>query len=135
MTDTWSMLYWEAGKHFWVWYAGGVVERDIGPSRLVPKEAFLGAPYFARGGVIGVDEVPAILHKGEVALRRQAWDVLTRSSGQLRIAPGAVIGIDIGVALSLGEALGYDLQALAELLPAGEAGMVKALNGQTGDAQ
>ncbi len=58
----------------------------------------------------------------------QAWDVLTRSTGQLRIAPGAVVGIDFAAALRLGEALGYDVHALAELLPAGEAGLVKALN-------
>jgi hypothetical protein len=51
-----------------------------------------------------------------------------RSSGQLRIAPGAVIGLDLAAALPIGEALGHDLQALAELLPAGEAGLVKALN-------
>ncbi len=58
----------------------------------------------------------------------QAWDVLTRASSQLRIAPGAVVGIDLAAALRLGEALGYDAHALAELLPAGEAGLVKALN-------
>lgn len=54
--------------------------------------------------------------------------MLTRSGGQLRIAPGAVIGIDLVAALRLGEALGHDLHALAEFLPAGEAGLVKALN-------
>jgi hypothetical protein len=54
--------------------------------------------------------------------------VLTRCSGQLRVALGAVIGLDFDAALRLGEALGYDLYALAELLPAGEAGMVKTLN-------
>lgn len=51
-----------------------------------------------------------------------------RCSGQLRVVPGAVIGLDLAAALRLGEALGHDLQALAELLPAGEAGLVKALN-------
>lgn len=56
--------------------------------------------------------------------------MLTRCAGQLRIAPGAVIGIDLAAALRLGEALGYDLPALAELLPSGEAGMVKAVNAQ-----
>ncbi|GAB4387219.1 DUF7697 family protein [Albidovulum sp.] len=54
--------------------------------------------------------------------------MLTRSGGQLRLAPGAVIGIDLVAALRLGEALGYDAAALAELLPAGEAGLVRALN-------
>jgi hypothetical protein len=51
-------------------------------------------------------------------------------SGQLRIVAGAVIGLDIVAALRLGEALGHDLRPLAELLPAGEAGMIKALNEQ-----
>ncbi|WP_337875599.1 hypothetical protein [Elioraea sp.] len=54
--------------------------------------------------------------------------MLIRCTGQLRLAPGAVIGIDLAAALRLGEALGYDAHALAELLPAGEAGLVKALN-------
>lgn len=63
----------------------------------------------------------------------QAWDVLTRASSQLRIAPGAVIGIDLVAALRLGEILGHDLQALAELLPAGEAGLVKAMNNRLTD--
>jgi hypothetical protein len=47
--------------------------------------------------------------------------------------PGAVIGIDLVAALRLGEALGHDLQALAELLPAGEAGLVKAMNNRLTD--
>lgn len=54
--------------------------------------------------------------------------MLIRCTGQLRLAPGAVVGIDLAAALRLGEALGYDAHALAELLPAGEAGLVKALN-------
>ncbi|QLH40892.1 MAG: hypothetical protein HWD60_03100 [Defluviicoccus sp.] len=60
----------------------------------------------------------------------QAWDVLTRCSGQLRLAPNGtcVLGLDLSAALNLGTALGYDRQALAELLPAGEAGLVTALN-------
>ena len=61
----------------------------------------------------------------------QAWDVLLRCSGQLRIVAGAVIGLDLGAALCLGEALGHDRRALAELLPAGEAGLLAALNQQT----
>jgi len=43
-----------------------------------------------------------------------------------------VIGIDLVAALRLGDALGHDLYALAELLPAGEAGLVKALNERMG---
>ncbi|MGZ8351470.1 MAG: DUF7697 family protein [Allosphingosinicella sp.] len=42
--------------------------------------------------------------------------------------PGAVIGLDLGAALNMGVPSGYDAMALAELLPAGEAGMVSAIN-------
>ncbi len=56
--------------------------------------------------------------------------MLTRCSGQLRQAPGGtgVLGLDLTAALNIGTALGYDRHALAELLPAGEAGLVTALN-------
>jgi hypothetical protein len=39
-----------------------------------------------------------------------------------------VIGIDMGAALAVGAALGHDTYALAELLPAAEAGLVAAFN-------
>ena len=51
--------------------------------------------------------------------------MLLRCSGQLRLGPGAVIGLD------LGEALGIEPGPLAELLPSGEAGLLAALNQQT----
>ena len=54
--------------------------------------------------------------------------MLLRCSGQIRAVPGAALGIDLGAAVVLGLALGYDAAALAELLPAGEAGMVSAIN-------
>jgi hypothetical protein len=56
--------------------------------------------------------------------------VLTRCAGQLRIGAGAVVGLDLEAALALGTAFGHDARALAELLPAGEAGLLKALNEQ-----
>jgi hypothetical protein len=58
----------------------------------------------------------------------QAWDVLLRCSGQIRVIPGAAVGLDFAAALAVGAALGYDAAALAELLPAGEAGMIAAIN-------
>jgi hypothetical protein len=60
----------------------------------------------------------------------QTWDVILRCTGQLRLVPNAaiVIGIDLAAALSIGAALGHDVYALAELLPAAEAGLVTALN-------
>ncbi|MFZ1413885.1 MAG: hypothetical protein WAS73_04805 [Defluviicoccus sp.] len=73
---------------------------------------------------------PYIEHEPLTDVGWQAWDVILRCSGQLRLAPqvGIVIGIDLAAALSLGAALGYDTGALAELLPAAEAGLVTALN-------
>ena len=60
----------------------------------------------------------------------QAWDVLTRCGGQLRLAPNgaAVIGLDLAAAIALATALGYDARGVAELLPMAEAGMVAAIN-------
>jgi len=63
----------------------------------------------------------------------QAWDVALKSASQLRAVPGAAIGLDLGVGLRLGEALGYDEAALAELLPAAEAGLIEALNRRLAD--
>jgi len=53
-----------------------------------------------------------------------------RLGGQLRIAPGAVIGWDMGAALALGQALGVPPLAMGELLPCIEAVMVIKLNEQ-----
>jgi hypothetical protein len=58
----------------------------------------------------------------------EAWDVLLACQSQLRLAPsGHVIGIDINAALRIGAARGYDLAAVAELLPVAEAGLIEAL--------
>lgn len=48
----------------------------------------------------------------------------------MRVIPGAVIGWDMGAALALGVALGISLPAIAELLPALEAVMVRRVNEQ-----
>ena len=57
--------------------------------------------------------------------------MVTRLGGQLRIAPsGGVIGWDMGAALALASALGICRMAVAELLPAIEAVMVRKLNEQ-----
>ena len=58
----------------------------------------------------------------------QAWDVLLRCAGQLRLAPsGYPLGMDLTAAFAVGEALGYDAQGLAEFLPVLEAGLVTGL--------
>ncbi len=64
----------------------------------------------------------------------EAWDVALRCAGQLRMAQWTVIGLDIGAAIKIGEALGYDAPALAELLLSCEAGMVAAMNEKIGKA-
>ena len=62
-----------------------------------------------------------------------AWDTLLRCSGQLRItASGVVVGLDLNAAMTVGLALGHCPYALAELLPAGEASLVRALNERVG---
>jgi hypothetical protein len=63
----------------------------------------------------------------------QAWDVALKSASQLRAVPGAAIGLDLGAGLRLGESLGYDLAALAELLPAAETGLIEGLNRRLSD--
>jgi hypothetical protein len=60
----------------------------------------------------------------------QVWDLAQRLGGQMRVLPGAVIGWDIGAALALGAALGISPLAIAELLPALEAVMVRRVNEQ-----
>ena len=56
--------------------------------------------------------------------------MITRCSGQLRLGPNAsvVIGLDLATAIALATALGYDVRAMTELLPAAEAGLTRALN-------
>ncbi|MBI5121342.1 MAG: hypothetical protein HZA67_10075 [Rhodospirillales bacterium] len=51
-----------------------------------------------------------------------------RVAGQLRFAPGGgILGIDMGVALKMAEALGFDVAAIADLLPEAEAGLLEGL--------
>ena len=64
----------------------------------------------------------------------QVWDLVGRLGGQLRVAPGAVLGWDMGAALALASALGIDTLIAAELLPAIEAVMVRKLNQQMADS-
>lgn len=51
----------------------------------------------------------------------------------MRVAGKAVIGWDMGVALSLARALGLNLMVAAELLPELEAVMVRRINEKIGD--
>lgn len=48
----------------------------------------------------------------------------------MRAIPGAVLGLDMGAALAIAQALGVDALVAAELLPAIEAVMVRKVNEQ-----
>jgi len=58
----------------------------------------------------------------------QVWDLAQRLTGQLRVVPGAVLGLDMTAALAIADALGVDTLVAAELLPEIEAMMVRGLN-------
>ena len=53
-----------------------------------------------------------------------------RLTGQLRVLPGAVLGLDMTAALAVAEALGLNTLACAELLPEIEGMMVRGRNEQ-----
>ena len=75
------------------------------------------------------ERCPYEKHRPETEEGNQAWDLLLKVQGQLRLGGmGGVVGIDLAAALGMAGALGYDERALADLLPAGERGLVKALN-------
>ncbi|MCL4676458.1 MAG: hypothetical protein KJZ59_10665 [Pararhodobacter sp.] len=56
--------------------------------------------------------------------------MVSRLGGQLRVAPGAVLGWDMGAALAMAQALGVNTLIAAELLPEIKAVMVRKLNEQ-----
>ena len=61
----------------------------------------------------------------------QIWDLVTRLGGQMRItAAGTIVGWDMCAALAMASALGINPAPIAEILPALEAVMVRALNEQ-----
>jgi hypothetical protein len=60
------------------------------------------------------------------------WDLAQRLTGQLRVVPGAVLGLDMTAALAMAQALGVDTLVAAELLPEIEAMMVRGLNDRIG---
>jgi hypothetical protein len=58
------------------------------------------------------------------------WDVVTKITGQIRVANGIIVGLDFAAVLALGRDLGTDTFVLAECLPAIEAVIVAKLNEQ-----
>ena len=63
------------------------------------------------------------------------WDLACRLGGQLRVIPGAVIGLDLTAAFALADAMGIERLAVAELLPDIEAAMVETLNKRLGESR
>jgi hypothetical protein len=57
-----------------------------------------------------------------------SWDLLRRCANQLRIAGRSVVGIDLGAALALAQALGLSPLVTAEILTDAEPVVVTALN-------
>ena len=75
-------------------------------------------------------DCPARLNLLQTPEGWQVWDLVGRLGGQLRVIPGAVLGWDMGAALTMARALGIDTLIAAELLPEIEAVMVRKLNEQ-----
>jgi hypothetical protein len=72
---------------------------------------------------------PYVEHRLSDEAEFQTWEVLSATAGSLVIAPsGHVVGLDLGTALTLAAARGYDLAA--PLLPTAAAGLVDGLNRQ-----
>ena len=62
----------------------------------------------------------------------QVWDLVSRLGGQMRVAGKAVIGWDMGAAMTMARALGLNPMVAAELLPELEAVMVRRINEKIG---
>lgn len=82
----------------------------------------------ARGGQTATGELcPYTEHLPQSLEGWQAWDLTLKGSGQIRFCQLVPIGIDLAPLMQLGDALGYEPTALAELLPACETGLIGAL--------
>jgi hypothetical protein len=62
----------------------------------------------------------------------QIWDLVGRLGGQMRVSGKAIIGWDMGAAITMAVALGIDALVAAELLPEIEAIMVRKINDRIG---
>jgi len=108
-------------------HSGGPIN-SIGMRRNVSPLAFAGAPRFARGGMVGVgtNEVPAILHRGEVVIPasmvRQAARMPTGSGGGTTVRVGDIaittnlqgLAPDVKAESSRGREFGLRVQALVQ---------------------
>lgn len=56
------------------------------------------------------------------------WDLFQRLTGQVRVSRGLVIGVEMGTAFQIADALGVNKFVLAELFPRIEAVIVRSMN-------
>jgi hypothetical protein len=73
-------------------------------------------------------QVSHLLNAPHTVEGSEAWDLLCRSGNQLRLCGRSVIGLDLGAAIALGEALGLSPLATAEILTDAEPVVVAVLN-------
>lgn len=66
------------------------------------------------------------MHKPLTADGLLAWEVIRRSAGQVRIAPGGVYALDFGAILALAAAMDALSPLLADVIPEIESIVVKA---------
>jgi hypothetical protein len=60
----------------------------------------------------------------------EVWDLFQRLVGQIRVSRGFVIGVEMGTAFQVADALGVNKFALAEFFPGMEAVLVRSMNEQ-----
>lgn len=56
------------------------------------------------------------------------WELFQSMTGQVRVSRGLVIGVEMGTAFQIADALGVNKFALAELFPRIEAVIVRSMN-------
>jgi hypothetical protein len=71
---------------------------------------------------------PYVAHEPLTDAGWQAWDVLLRCSGQLRVTQSGILALDFAAIFAWASALGYDTIALADLLATAETALIQALH-------
>ncbi len=98
--------------------------------RALADWSFGGGDRYCAACQVACPDCPARLNRPRTPEGWQVWDLVGRLGGQLRVIPSAVLGWDMGAALTMARALGIDTMIAAELLPEIEAVMVRKLNEQ-----
>lgn len=75
------------------------------------------------------EHCPYIVHGLDTEEEQQAWHVLMLGQSSLRMGPmGGCLGLDMGVIVSIAQALGYDAAAVVELIGASQGVITEKLN-------